>query len=297
MPPNKAFIVNRIGDFGFTLGMFPARVSCSTHSILESSLSVSAPRRSKPPLACSLPLHFCCLWVPPEKSAPAAPLRLASRCHGPVPTPVIGLSIHAATMVTAGVLHDRPACRFCMTTRPSPCMSSRSLAFSPRSSPLPSALTQKRHQESLRLLHRFRSSATCFLGVGLGAYSAGIFHLMTHAFFKALLFLGAGQRHSRPRWRTGTCVHMGGLRKIHAHHVRYVGRCQSSPSPVFPFLSGFFSKDAILSAAFEKSQWMFLGRGSHRRCPPPSMSFRAFFMAFFSDAIAAITTRMNLRSS
>ena len=94
------------------------------------------------------------------------------------------------------------------------------------------------------------SSATCFWRCGVGAFTAGIFHLMTHAFFKALLFLGSG-----------SVIHAHVRRAGHAQDGRAVGqdsddgvdvrRRHRSRSPGIPPLAGFFSKDAILGAAFE----------------------------------------------
>jgi len=119
-----------------------------------------------------------------------------------------------------------------------------------------------------------------FLGVGLGAYSAGIFHLMTHAFFKALLFLGAG-----------AVIHglggeqdlrnMGGLRKSMPIAALTL-LCASLAISGFPFTSGFFSKDAILSAAYVHAPWMFWV-GALTAGLTAFYVFRAYFMAFFGD--------------
>ena len=103
-----------------------------------------------------------------------------------------------------------------------------------------------------------------FLGVGVGAFSAGIWHLMTHAFFKALLFLGAGSVihacHGEQDMR-----HMGGLQEIRADHLSGRWLCASLAIAGFPFTSGFFSKDAILAAAYAACALDVLGR---RRSPP-----------------------------
>jgi NADH-quinone oxidoreductase subunit L len=117
-----------------------------------------------------------------------------------------------------------------------------------------------------------------FLGAGVGAYSASIFHLMTHAFFKALLFLGAG---SVIHGLSGEqdLRHMGGLRR--AMPITFVTLFVASLaiSGVPPF-AGFFSKDAILSAAYTHAPWMFW-IGAITAGITAFYVFRAFFLAFF----------------
>jgi NADH-quinone oxidoreductase subunit L len=119
-----------------------------------------------------------------------------------------------------------------------------------------------------------------FLGVGLGAYSAGIFHLMTHAFFKALLFLGAG---SIIHGLSGEqdLRHMGGLRKAMPVTFVTLGIASLAISGV-PGFSGFFSKDAILSAAYAHAPWMFW-IGAITAGITAFYVFRAYFLAFFGD--------------
>ena len=128
------------------------------------------------------------------------------------------------------------------------------------------------------------SSATCSSAWGSAAYAAGIFHLVTHAFFKALLFLGAGSViHAMHHAYHATHSHddaqdmrnMGGLRQYMPCHLR--ARCWSRrwPSPAIPPFSGFFSKDEILAAAFARGadhagllpvlrRWALAGRAADR---------------------------------
>jgi NADH-quinone oxidoreductase subunit L len=118
-----------------------------------------------------------------------------------------------------------------------------------------------------------------FLGLGLGAYSAGVFHLMTHAFFKALLFLGAG---SVIHGLSGEqdLRHMGGLRKAMPITFVTLGIASLSISG-FPFFAGFYSKDAILAAAYESaSPWMFWV-GAATAGMTAFYVFRAYFLTFF----------------
>src|SRR5947209_2162496 len=119
-----------------------------------------------------------------------------------------------------------------------------------------------------------------FLGLGVGAFSAGIYHVMTHAFFKALLFLGAG---SIIHGLSGEqdLRHMGGLRKAMpiACWTLFIASLAISG---FPGLSGFFSKDAILSAAYAHAPWMFWV-GAITAGMTAFYVFRAWFLAFWGD--------------
>jgi len=119
-----------------------------------------------------------------------------------------------------------------------------------------------------------------FLGVGVGAFSAGIFHVMTHAFFKGLLFLGAGAvmhgLHGELDLR-----HMGGLLK-HMKITAVTLLCASVAISGVPFTSGFFSKDAILVAAYERAPWMYWV-GVLTAGMTAFYVFRAWFMAFMGD--------------
>ena len=119
-----------------------------------------------------------------------------------------------------------------------------------------------------------------FLGLGLGAYSAGIFHLMTHAFFKALLFLGAGSV-IHGLGGEQDLRHMGGLRKIMPITCGTLLVASLAISGV-PGFSGFFSKDAILSAAYVHAPWMFWV-GALTAGMTAFYVFRAFFLAFAGD--------------
>ena len=103
-----------------------------------------------------------------------------------------------------------------------------------------------------------------FLGVGVGAFSAGILHLMTHAFFKALLFLGAGSVIHALRGEQDM-RHMGGLAKKIPIDLLDVCSAPALAISGFPFTSGFFSKDAILGAAYAHAPWMYWVGVVHRR--------------------------------
>ena len=119
-----------------------------------------------------------------------------------------------------------------------------------------------------------------FLGLGVGAFSAGIFHVMTHAFFKALLFLGAGSVihgcHHEQDMRK-----MGGLRKYMPVTMAVLA-CATLAIAGVPFLSGAASKDLILEAAYEHAPWMYWV-GVVTACMTAFYCSRAFFMTFFGE--------------
>ncbi len=177
------------------------------------------------------------------------------------PTPVSAL-IHAATMVTAGVyMCTRSAAIFTHAPIAMETVALIGLATAVFAATIGLA------QNDIKKVFAYSTVSQLgymFLGVGVGAFSAGVWHLMTHAFFKALLFLGAGSVihacHGEQDMR-----HMGGLRKyapidMSGLCLRLAGDCRRSRS-----LRGFFSKDAILVAAYAACALDVLGRRDHRR--------------------------------
>ena len=243
----KAFIVNRIGDFGFMLGMFllfRTFHSLDFHTVFEAA---SQPGVAHEGLGQFGVLTVACLLLFMGATGKSAQIPLyvwlPDAMEGP--TPVSAL-IHAATMVTAGVyvvarshvlfLHSETAMYVvaivgCAT------------AFF--------AATIGLVQSDIKKVLAYSTVSQLgymFLGCGVGAFSAGIFHLMTHAFFKALLFLSAGSvihamGGEQDMW------HMGGL----ASKIKVTFWCMLfgtiAIAGFFPF-AAFFSKDAILFAAF-----------------------------------------------
>jgi NADH-quinone oxidoreductase subunit L len=269
---NKAFIVNRIGDFGFMLGMLlivitfrsldfgkiaagvanmPVEATVGTLTAITLLLFVGATGKSA-----QLPLY---VWLPDAMAGP---------------TPVSAL-IHAATMVTAGVY---------MITRVSFLYDHAPHAMSVVAVigllTAVFAATIGITQNDIKKVFAYSTVSQLgymFLGLGLGAYSAGIFHLMTHAFFKALLFLGAGSV-IHGLGGEQDLRHMGGLRKIMPITCATLF-CAALAISGFPFTSGFFSKDAILSAAYVHAPWMFWV-GALTAGMTAFYVFRAFFMTF-----------------
>ncbi|MDD8017632.1 MAG: NADH-quinone oxidoreductase subunit L [Bacteroidota bacterium] len=237
----KAFIVNRIGDFGFLLGMFLIYVTFgslnyetvfSQAALFEKGNSVimwmtlfmfiGATGKSA-----QIPLY---VWLPDAMAGP---------------TPVSAL-IHAATMVTAGIyMVARSSILYALapTTMEIVAIIGLATAFF--------AGTIGLVQNDIKKVLAYSTVSQLgymFLGCGVGAFASGIFHVMTHAFFKALLFLGSGAvihaMHDEQDIQK-----MGGLKKYMptTYKTFFIGALAISG---IPFLSGFFSKDEILWKAF-----------------------------------------------
>jgi NADH-quinone oxidoreductase subunit L len=268
---NKAFIVNRVGDFGFSLAMF--LIAINFGSLDFNTVLPAAPGKPEATLttiallllvgACGKSAQFpLYVWLPDAMEGP---------------TPVSAL-IHAATMVTAGVY---------MCTRSAPIF-----MHAPAAMEVVAiiglftaffAATIGLTQFDIKKVFAYSTISQLgymFLGVGVGAFSAGIWHLMTHAFFKALLFLGAGSVihacHGEQDMR-----HMGGLKK-YAPWTCGVLACASLAISGFPFTSGYFSKDAILGAAYGYAPWMYW-IGVITAGMTAFYVWRAFWMTFWGD--------------
>ena len=268
---NKAFIVNRIGDFGFSLAMFLIVVSFGTLDFAK--VFEAAPGKSVEVLTA---IAMLMLLGATGKSA-QIPLYvwLPDAMEGP--TPVSAL-IHAATMVTAGVyMCSRSAAIFTHAPAAMELVAIIGLLTAVF------AATIGMTQYDIKKVFAYSTVSQLgymFLGVGVGAFSAGVWHLMTHAFFKALLFLGAGSVihacHGEQDMR-----HMGGLRK-YAPWTMGTLACASLAIAGFPFTSGFFSKDAILGAAFAHAPWMFWV-GVITAGMTAFYVWRAFWMTFWGE--------------
>jgi NADH-quinone oxidoreductase subunit L len=272
---NKAFIVNRVGDFGFSLAIFlifrqfgtldfskvfagagslPVEAGIGILSTITLLLLVGATGKSA-----QIPLY---VWLPDAMAGP---------------TPVSAL-IHAATMVTAGVyMIARSATLFLKApiTMDTVAIIGLATAFF--------AATVGMTQMDIKKVYAYSTVSQLgymFLGLGVGAFSAGIFHVMTHAFFKGLLFLGAGAvihgLHGEQDLRQ-----MGGLFK-HMKITALTLLCASVAISGFPFTSGFFSKDAILVAAYARAPWMYWV-GVLTAGMTAFYVFRAWILAFLGD--------------
>ena len=276
----KAFVVTRVGDTSMAIGLFLLFAQLGTLNIqdmlhaAESQWSVG----SGFAIAASLLL----LGGAVGKSA-QLPLQtwLPDAMAGPTP---ISALIHAATMVTAGVyLIARTHSLFEMAPSVQLLVALIGLATL-----LLSGFTAMTQTDIKRILAYSTVSQIgyMFLGLGVGAWSAAIFHLMTHAFFKALLFLASGTvilsvHHEQNIFK------MGGLRK--ALPVSFFSFLFGSLAlTAFPYTSGYFSKDEILLGALDLAGigfWFWLG-GLVGAFFTGIYTFRLFFIVFFGESHA-----------
>jgi NADH-quinone oxidoreductase subunit L len=280
----KAFIVNRIGDFGFLVAMFlifanlgaldfvtvfeaaPATFAFGGAVITTITLFLFLGAAGK---SAQIPLY---VWLPDAMAGP---------------TPVSAL-IHAATMVTAGVyLVARSSVLFALAP-----VSSITVAGIGALTALFAATIALVQTDIKKVLAYSTVSQLgyMFIGVGTGAYVAGVFHLMTHAFFKALLFLGSGAViHAMHHAYHATHSHadaqdmrnMGGLRRYMPITFAVMWIATLAISGVWPF-AGFFSKDEII--------WLTAAHA----VGPYETWFRIFWMMAFAAALmtAFYMTRM-----
>ncbi len=269
----KAFVMNRIGDLGFLLGMFFILFNFGT-------LDIQAVQEIAPSLTANSTLLITItllLFVGAIGKSAQLPLYtwLPDAMAGP--TPVSAL-IHAATMVTAGIyMVVRSNVLFALA----PTTLQVILWIGVATSVFAAVIGLKQNDIKKVLAYSTVSQlGLMFAAIGLGAFSSGIFHLVTHAFFKALLFLGAG-----------SVIHalsgeqdirkMGGLKKLIP--ITYITFLIASLAIAgFPMLSGFFSKDEILAHAFEqnKALWTILFISSLLTA---FYMFRLVFLTFFNS--------------
>lgn len=236
----KAFVMNRIGDLGFLLAIFwiisklgtteytgviagISKLSSSDITAITLLLFVGAMGKSA-----QIPLYT---WLPDAMAGP---------------TPVSAL-IHAATMVTAGIyMIARTNLLYTMAPFTQSLVAIVGLATA-----LFAATIALRQNDIKKVLAYSTVSQLgyMFLGLGVGAYTGAVFHVMTHAFFKALLFLGAGSV-IQAMHHEQDILKMGGLKKRLPHtHLTFLLGCLAIAG--IPPFSGFFSKDEILSAALQ----------------------------------------------
>lgn len=238
----KAFIMNRIGDLGFLLAVFWLIAKVGTadyHTVFEnvSKLSVTDITGITMLLfvgaagkSAQIPLYT---WLPDAMAGP---------------TPVSAL-IHAATMVTAGIyMIARSNLLFTMAPATQAVVAIVGLA----TAILAATIALKQNDIKKVLAYSTVSQlGYMFLGLGVGAYTGAVFHVMTHAFFKALLFLGAGSV-IHAMGGEQDMRNMGGLKKyMSVTHITFLLGCLAIAG--MPPFSGFFSKDEILAAAFANS--------------------------------------------
>jgi NADH-quinone oxidoreductase subunit L len=274
----KAFIVNRIGDVGFALGVFLIWTTFGTLQFLDgdgvTGVFSQAPHIAETAPNNIIPWIALLLFIGAMGKSAQIPLFVWLPDAMAGPTPVSAL-IHAATMVTAGV-YMIVRSNVLYTLSPGVSMFVASIGAVTALFAATIALVQV---DLKRILAYSTVSQLgyMFMAVGVGAYTAGMFHLTTHAFFKALLFLGAGSvmhalhdvidiRRMGGLWSkmkiTGSMFWIGGL--------ALAG---------FPLMSGFFSKDEILAKAFEATPVLWV-IGIITAGLTAFYTFRAIFIAF-----------------
>lgn len=243
----KAFIMNRIGDLGFLLAIFwminqfnsvtysevfaqAGGASVAVITGITLLLFVGATGKSA-----QIPLYT---WLPDAMAGP---------------TPVSAL-IHAATMVTAGIyMIARSNVMYTIAHE----VTLNVVAYIGAATAILAATIALKQNDIKKVLAYSTVSQLgyMFVALGMGAYSAAVFHVMTHAFFKALLFLGSGSViHAMSGEQDIT--KMGGLsKKLKVTHLTFLIGTLAIAG--FPFFSGFFSKDAILLAAWEHNKIIY----------------------------------------
>ncbi len=273
----KAFIANRVGDAAFLVGVFLLFWSLAKAG--SASLSIADVNRLAPTLAQTSPAvvtAICLLFFAGATGKSAQiPLYVWLPDAMAGPTPVSAL-IHAATMVTAGVY---------MVARLSPLYVQAPAALEVIATigavTAFFAATIALVQADLKKVLAYSTVSQIgymFLGLGVGAFSAGIFHLMTHAFFKALLFLAAG---SVMHAMSGelNIEKMGGLRsKLPMTATTFLIGALALAG--FPGFAAFFSKDMILDQAFEHGHIVNWLLGLTAAGMTAFYIFRAYFLAF-----------------
>jgi NADH-quinone oxidoreductase subunit L len=246
---NKAFITTRIGDFGFMIGIL--MVWMATGSIVFAEIAPRMPAlASHPAFVTIAALLIFCGAVGKSAQFPLH-VWLPDAMEGPTP---ISALIHAATMVAAGV-YMLVRVAFVVQASQTALLV---LAWIGTITAVMAALIATQQNDIKRILAYSTLSQLGYMmiAVGLASNDAAMFHLFTHAFFKALLFLAAGSiivmlHHEQNIWRMG-----GLLRKLPITFVTFaIGALALIGCPPF---SGFFSKDAILAIAYERNIPIFI---------------------------------------
>ncbi|MHB8123253.1 MAG: NADH-quinone oxidoreductase subunit L [Desulfuromonadaceae bacterium] len=304
----KAFVMNRIGDFGFLIGLFVLYWWFgSNHNIWTVNFMEIKAASHLLPYGGVVTIATLCFFLGATGKSAQIPLFtwLPDAMEGP--TPVSAL-IHAATMVTAGV-YMIGRMSFVFIKSPETMMV---IAVVGAATAIFAATIGTAQNDIKRVLAYSTVSQLgfMFLAMGVGAFSAGIFHLMTHAFFKACLFLGSG-----------SVIHSmhHALHKIHSHDdaqdMRNMGGLRKAMPITFitflvstiaisgiPGFSGFFSKDEILWQAFANPYHgnlnvVLWGIGGIAACFTAFYMFRLVFMTFYGECRINPTAKSYLHES
>jgi NADH-quinone oxidoreductase subunit L len=278
----KAFIVNRIGDFAFLIGMFALVARFGTLDFIPIFHRLAA----QPALGTATyagGLSFAafvglCFFIGAIGKSAQIPLYVWLPDAMAGPTPVSAL-IHAATMVTAGVYM---AVRSNVIYQLTPGVSLFVAIIGTATALLAATIGMAQNDIKKVLAYSTVSQlGYMFMAVGVGAYSAALFHVLTHAFFKALLFLGSGSV-IHAMGGEQDMQKMGGLKRHLpvTYRTFVVGSLALAGIPVF---AGFFSKDEILAAAAASGMplhWLFWGVGWITAGLTAFYMFRAVYLTF-----------------
>ena len=294
---NKAFIVNRVGDFGFVLGMFLLfwSLDAQGHGTLTFRQMVEAAPSIKDMTIWGTPvitLATLLLFIGATGKSAQIPLFVWLPDAMAGPTPVSAL-IHAATMVTAGVyMTARLNVFFSMAPATLNVIAVIGVATALVAATI--ALTQFDIKKVLAY-STVSQLGYMFIGVGVGGYAAAIFHLMTHAFFKACLFLGSGSvihaMHHEQDMRK-----MGGLKQwMPTTFATFFISVLAIAG--FPPFAGFFSKDEILWLAASNHYWGIWFLALCGAGLTAFYMFRQLFMTFYGECRADHHTKDHLHES
>ena len=290
----KAFIVNRIGDFGFLVAIFLMYANLGALDFLGVSEAASQLEVG------GILVTAICLFLFLGCTGKSAQIPLYTWLPDAMagPTPVSAL-IHAATMVTAGVyLVARSGFLFAL----SPVASLTVAVIGALTAFFAATIGLKQWDIKKVLAYSTISQlGYMFVAVGVGAYVSGIFHLTTHAFFKALLFLGAGSviyaihkayHHTHNHEDAQDMRNMGGMRKFMPVTFILMWIATLAIAGIPPF-SGFFSKDEILASVFARASGSILADSSWLGIPGQTVLYAIYALSLGAAFLTAIyMTRM-----
>ena len=284
----KAFIVNRIGDAGFLLGIMFIfiHIGSGEFTAINEAIGGGAITQGLATLIAIL------LFVGATGKSAQIPLYvwLPDAMEGP--TPVSAL-IHAATMVTAGVyMVARMNLLYSLSGTAAQIVAIVGAVTAVYAATM--ALTQNDIKRVLAY-STISQIGYMFIGCGVGAYAAGMFHLYTHAFFKSLLFLSAGSvMHALSG--EADMKKMGGLRKYIplTYSTFLIGAIAIAG---VPFLSGFFSKDAILTSAYANGYYFVWALGILGAVMTAFYMFRLIFLTFHGQERLAPDVKAHIHES
>ena len=304
----KAFVMNRVGDFGFLLGIFTLYWYLGqNHGIWTIRFTDLASHAGLFPMGGVVTLITLFFFLGATGKSAQIPLYtwLPDAMEGP--TPVSAL-IHAATMVTAGV-YMIARMHFLFIRAPETMLV---VALVGGATALFAATIGTAQNDIKRVLAYSTVSQLgyMFLAMGVGAFSAGIFHLMTHAFFKACLFLGSGAvihsmhhalHHAHSEDDPQDMRNMGGL-KEQMPKTYWTFLIATIAIAGIPPFAGFFSKDEILWQAFSNPlhgnlNWLLWGCGALAALLTAFYMFRLVFMTFHGQCRITPQARVHLHES